>query len=140
MSSPARHLRDYLVAQGTSSAASTFYGDDLPSTPDELTFVRDTPGFVPQDFLDADTGAVVETLGVQVVVRAASEAAGEARAWAAYDKLRHVNAVTLGGIAYMAVWAISPPFAIGADGTGITAAGSEGRRQWSVNLLAQRQR
>jgi hypothetical protein len=140
VSSPARHLRDYLVAQGTSTAASTFYGADMPSSPDEVTFVKDTPGLVPQDFLDADVGAVVETLGVQVVVRAASEAAGETRAWAVYDKLRRIGTLTLGGVSYMAVWAISPPFALGADETGITAAGSEGRRQWSVNFLAQRQR
>jgi hypothetical protein len=140
MSSPAHHLRDRLVAAGVSTAATTFYGAEVPGTPDELTFVRDTPGLVPQDFLDGGVGAVVETCGVQVVVRAASEAAGEARAWAVYDALRRLNAVTLSGVSYMAVWAISPPFALGADGTGVTAAGSEGRRQWSVNFLAQRQR
>lgn len=138
MSSPALHLRDYLVSEGTSSAATTFYGADTPSNPDELTMVRDTPGLVPQDFLGQDL--TVETCGVQVIVRAASEAAGAARAWACYDKLRKVGAVTLGGVSYMAVWAISPPFALGADDTGVTAAGSEGRRQWSLNFLAQRQR
>lgn len=140
MSSPARHLRDYLVATvgGLHTAATTFYGNEPPAYPDELTFLKDTPGLVPQDFMGA--AQQVETLGVQAIVRATSEAAGETRAWAVYDALRRLDAVTIGGQPYMAVWAISPPFALGADQTGVTSAGSEGRRQWSLNFLAQRLR
>lgn len=138
MSSPARHLRDYLVSEGTSTGATTFYGGDMPDDPDELTLLKDTPGLVPVDFL-GQTEAV-ETLGVQAIVRATSQLAGEARAWACYDKLRRVNAVTLGGVAYTAVWAVSPPFELGPDAASVTASGSEGRRQWSVNFMAMRVR
>ncbi len=138
MSSPAQHLRDYLVLTGTSTASTTFYGGETPPLPDELTIVRDTPGLVPQEFMgQAD---IVESFGIQVVVRARSEAAGIARAWAAYDTIRKINSQTLSGVRYVAVWAISPPFAIGNDDAGITNAGSEGRRLWSVNFLGQRDR
>lgn len=138
MSSPAKHLRDALVAALVSTDATTFYGAEAPPFPDELTNVRDTPGLAPQDFLGSS--AAVETCGVQVLVRATSEVAGIARAWAAYDYLRGLNAVTLGGVSYLAVLAISPPFALGPDDTGVTLQGSEGRRLWSLNFVAQRQR
>lgn len=136
--SPAKHLRDALVAAGISTDATTFYGAEAPPLPDELSNVRDTPGLVPQDFMGSTES--VETCGVQVLVRATSEAAGIARAWACYDYLRSLNAVSLGGVSYLAVIAISPPFSLGPDDASISSAGSEGRRLWSLNFLAQRQR
>lgn len=139
MSSPAHHLHDYLLTLGgLHTAASTFYGGDTPAQPDELTNLRDTPGLVPQEFFGQSQQ--LETFGVQIVIRAASEAAGETRAWAVHDALKRLGPVTLSGILYTAVWAISGPFSLGADETSITASGSEGRRMWSLNFMGQRAR
>ena len=136
MSSPAKHLRDYLVAQAVSTDATTFDGGDTPASPDELTVVRDTPGLVPQEFMGST--ASLDQHGVQVLVRAASKDAGVLRVWAAYRSLKRITHQTLSGTRYVSVTPITPPFALGRDEAGITSAGSPGRPMWSVNFLVQR--
>jgi hypothetical protein len=138
MSSPAQHLRDYLVAQAISTDATTFHGGDTPPNPDELTVVRDTPGLVPQEFMGG--ADILEQFGIQVVVRATTNAAGVTRAWAAYEALRRITHTTISGVRYVSMVAITPPFSLGADEANITAGGSMGRKMWSVNFLGQRDR
>jgi hypothetical protein len=136
MSSPAEHLRDYLVAQAVSTSASTFFGGDTPANPAELTVVRDTPGLVPQEFMGSTD--VMEQFGLQVIVRAETEAAGNTRVQAAYTALRRVCHQTISGTRYISLIPITPPFALGADEGHITSGGSPGRKLWSVNFLGQR--
>jgi hypothetical protein len=138
MASTAAQLRDYYVLQGIGSAATSFYGQDMPSEPDELTFFRDSPAFAPQEFLG--TTDLVETCGLQVLVRAASDAAGQTRADATYDFLRKINNVTLSGTRYLCVQASSPIFALGRDADDIKSSGASGRPAWSLNFLVQRDR
>lgn len=136
--SPAQDLRDYLVntAGGIHTAASTFYGATTPTEPDEITALRDTAGFQPQDFMG--DSSVVEFCGVLAIVRAASESAGATRAWAVYDALRRLE-TTISGRRYT-VSAVSPPQHLGLDAEDITASGSDGRRLWSINFIAWRPR
>lgn len=136
MSSPAKDLRDYLVAQGISTAATTFYGQDMPAEPDEVTFVRDTPSFQPQEFMGTD--AIVEQCGVQVLIRAASDAAGQTRVDACYASLRKINNATINGTRYQAVTVVSPPFVLGRDADDVKTSGGAGRPSWSLNFLAHR--
>lgn len=138
MSSCAKDLRDYTVAQAISTTESTFYGQDIPGEPDELTFFRDTPAFDPQQFLGSYD--LVETCGLQVLIRANSDAAGQARVDALYDFLRKINNVTLGSVRYHTVNIVSPPFALGRDADDVKDTGSAGRASWSLNFLVIRDR
>lgn len=138
MSSCAKDLRDYTVAQGISTAASTFYGQDMPGTPDEVSFFRDTPAFEPQEFLGSTD--LVETCGLQVLVRATSTDAGQTRVDALYDFLRKINHTVISGTRYHAVKITSPPFALGRDADSVKDTGSPGRPGWSLNFLVMRDR
>jgi hypothetical protein len=103
-----------------------------------MTSLRDTAGFTPQDFLGDLT--VVELAGVLAIIRASSEALGQARAWGVYEALRRLDNVTINGRRYVMVQAISSPQHLGLDASDVTAAGSDGRRLWSCNFLAWRAR
>lgn len=138
MSSCAKDLRDYTVAQGISTDATTFYGQDMPSEPAELSFFRDTPAFSPQLFFGSE--ALVESCGVQVLVRAATDAAGQTRVDALYDFLRKVNHTTIASTRYLTVQVTSPPFALGRDADDIQTGGGSGRAGWSLNFLVLRDR
>jgi hypothetical protein len=138
MRSCAKDLRDYTVAQAILTDGVAFYGQDVPSVPDDLAFFRDTPSFDPQEFLG--TTDLVETCGLQVLVRDITTATGQTRVDALYDFLRKINHVTIAGTRYQAVRLVSPPFALGRDADDVKTSGSAGRAVWSLNFLVTRDR
>jgi hypothetical protein len=133
--SPSRDLRDWLAAAPQSQ---TFcFNSEMPADPDELTVLRDTPGFPAQDFMGAALPGV-QYPGVQVSVRAATWLAAETRAWAAYRALAGLSHATINGSVYHNAKPMQEPFPLGRDEAAITTGGSEGRPIFIFNVQVMR--
>lgn len=91
-----RCLIALLVAEGIATTTDTFWGigHTLPigDQPGPFTTIIDTGGTAP---LETHDGRRIERLSAQVVVRAANQEAGQARALAIYDALHGVRDITV---------------------------------------------